>query len=404
MVSFDPTAGLTDFDAVAGLRMAWSQMISDLMDAMNFGHFPPPGPPSALDELRAWGGAAADLRFYNPLSMSTPAGSMDANVTWRALPTSYDQTHPNKHERSTFLDNPHFDTRLRKSTRIQDEYNEWILVRDQNNKIVKVVFTSEPALYYEFLADPPDGVDRGACQALLLTLYKSICGDASIQLADLFDGTGAYDAYNKWNAQYAVHMQQENNTLGAEVNIAARSAILRKDTETGTLKTGAAELIACGGYGEHERQSDPSIGAAVNRAVQENRFITLQNPVGLYMTGLDTAGWVTPDGTDPATFWRTVRGQAGANPETARIVRAEFAVPARLGYTVSDIKIGGISINFGADIAAHIGMRLGVTVSPPATGPAPRAIGCLDQLPRALALAPAARHLPVAKVPTRSFR
>jgi hypothetical protein len=402
MVELDPTAGLTDFDMVPGLRAAWSQMISDLMDQMNFAHFPPGSPPSALDELRAWGGSEADLRFYNPLTTPAPPGTTDANVTWNALPTSFDQQFPNSNTRFAFLDTQHPDDELNVPTRMQDEYNEWVVVHDANNRMLKVIFTSEPALYYEFLADPPAGVEKDASQALLLSLYRTISGDESIQLADLFDGQGNYNSYNRWNAKYAIHMQQKNNTLGAEVNIAARSAIVRKDNATGTLKTGAAELIACGRYGEARRQSDPSIGAAVNQRVRENRFVTLQNPVGLYMTGLDSSGWTAPDDADPAGFWNVTRGRAAANPNDARIVRAEYAVLPQHSYTVSDIKIGGIPIHFGAQIAAHIGMRLGVTVSPPAAGAPPIAIGCLGELPHTMTTA-ARVSVPVGHF-ARSFR
>ena len=375
MTEFDPTAGLTDFDSIPGLRAAWSKNVNDMFESNNYGS----DEGSALSELQRWGYSDADIRFFNPLSMPIPAQSKDANVTWQALPTSFDSAMPDKKQRFQYLDTQHLDPRPNAPSRVQDEYNEWTVFRS-GQKITKVVFTCEPAAYYDFLGADPSNVGKELTRGLLLKLYRDISGDASIQLPDLFKN-GRFNPWNKWNAKYCIHMQQWNNALDAEVNIAARSALLRKDVQTGRIKTDAFELIQCGAYGQAERQSDPSIGSAVNAAVRENRFITLQNPVGLYMTGIDTTGWVAPDGTDPQTFWHVARGSANADPLQSRIVRAEFSVPAQLGYTVSDIKIGDDSIDFGAQIAAGIGMRLGVTVSPPSGMPPPRAIGCVQDTP-----------------------
>ena len=46
------------------------------------------------------------------------------------------------------------------------------------------------------------------------------------------------------------------------------------------------------------------------------------------------------------------------------IVRAEYSVPAGKGYTVSDIEIAGVPIEFGSQIAEHLNMRLGARFGP----------------------------------------
>jgi hypothetical protein len=61
------------------------------------------------------------------------------------------------------------------------------------------------------------------------------------------------------------------------------------------------------------------------------------------------------------------------------IVRAEFAVDPASGFTVSDIKVGGIPIQFGGQIADGVGMRLGALVGPASSLPAPRPIGCVRE-------------------------
>jgi hypothetical protein len=374
MWNFDPTAEQADYDQVPGLRQAWSRFLSDSYESTLYGR----QKEDALGELSLWGKTRADLRFYNPLTMPVPAGSVPDNVNWQALPTSYDpQFGGDEDALLSYLDERQHDPSNNIVTRMQDEYCEWRVVRDDAGNIKKIIFTSEPPEYYQFLWDDPYHVGASQTRDLLVALYRERTGNASITLADLMDASGQYDWYNRWNNDYCVHMQQPNNTLGAEINIAARSCILRKSNRgKGTLIKDAQQLIDCAQYGNSQRQSDPNIGAAVNLFARENRFVTLQNPVGLYMTGLDTTGWTAPDGRDPQSFWNVIKGVADTDATRAMIVRAEYSVPDSLVYTVSDIKIGGLNIKYGGHIAAHIQMRLGVLKSAPAALPPPNAIGC----------------------------
>jgi hypothetical protein len=400
MIILHPTAGTHEFDAVPKLVEAWQEMLQKLTDFMLF--TPPTGRErsraelSAIEELKAWGRDRRDIRYYNPLTMAPPAGSAVQNVHWGALPTSFDQDPRFGGDRNKifeFLDAPQDDVDDNGDpvkSRQQDEYCEWV-VQTSGGKIRRVIFTSEPALFYQFLFDPaaviqgidptaPDpNVDRNASRSLLVEIYRNRTGDATVNLADLLDGRGNYTSFNRWNNDFAVHLQQTNNTLGAEVNIAVRSSLLRAKGGTGPLKQDAADLIDCGAYGVAARQSDPAIGAAVNSFARRNEFLTLADPVGLYMTGLDTTGWSAPNGADPRSFWTVRAGHGDPDPEKAMIVRAEFAVDPASGFTVSDIKIGGIPIQFGGQIADGIGMRLGALVGPVSSLPAPRPIGCVRE-------------------------
>jgi hypothetical protein len=388
MWRFDPTANLNDFDRVPGMREAWNQYISELYATMLYSD--DPRIRSALLELSKWGKSASDIRFFSPAEREIPAGSSPANVFWSALPTSYDDLFAKRADLFAFLDAQQPDQG--NISRMQDEYCEWTVLRDATNKIIRVIFTSEPPEYYGLLFAPPAGVDPKASQDLVLALYEQALGIKGISIKDLMNAQGEYDPYNKYNAQGCIHMQQVSNTLGAEVNIAARSCILR--ARGGKPITDAQALIYCAKYGEPKRQSDPNIGATVNSKTSENRFVTLENPVGLYMTGLDTTGWSTPDKADPKTFWTVLRGTDSGDENRNMIVRAEFFVPKERGYTVSDIAIGGVPIRFGAEIAAHIGMRLGVTVGPVSSLAPPRSIGC--------ALDPPVKSL-IASVTTHPF-
>ena len=378
MAIFDPTANLPDFDRVPGLREAWSAKINDAYETHLYGK-PSDRTQSALEELQAWGRTDSDLRVFNPASMPIPENSQPRNVTWSALPTSVDEQFNTTREKFAYLDSrQRFPGDPSLVTRIQDEYCEWIVFRDTQQKIISVIFTSEPPEYYDFLF-----YHSSESRNLLVELYREITGVGSISLDDLVDSRGEYNWWNRYNNEYAVHMQQPNNTLGAQINIVSRSCILRVN-RNGDAITGALGLIQCGRYGDENRQSDPRIGHAVNTFARENRFITIENPVGLYMSAIDWSGWTTPDNTAAQSFWTVLRGTEAQDPNQSYMVRAKFEVPKEKDYTVSDIEIGGEPIEFGAQIAARINVRVAVLVSDVVSLPSPRSISCQGTAPTIL--------------------
>lgn len=393
MFQFLPTANTNDFDGVSEIKSAWHTLINYFFE-INIQGDPKDRNLSAVEELRLWGRSESDLRFFNPASFPIPEKSKPENVFWSALPTSFDDKFgENTESKFCFLDNPQPDRFPGSSvmSRVQDEYNEWRVVRNREGKIVRVIFTSEPPEFYRFLYEDWFKVGKEKTHPLLLQLYRDRCGTKNIEINDLAQPgePEVYSPYNKWNNEFCVHMQQKNNTLGAQVNIAAKSAILRLNTSTGAPIEDALGLIRCGKYGDPTRQSDPAIGAAVNTEARSNKMITLENPVGLYMTGLDTSGFEAPNGEDPSKFWQVKKGVVAPDePDKTMIVRAEYAVPDGHGFTVSDIAIGGAKIRFGAEIAGNIGMRLGAIVSPKLTLPPPRGIGCDGQTPASLGPSP----------------
>ncbi|MEW1914216.1 hypothetical protein AB0442_38350 [Kitasatospora sp. NPDC085895] len=74
--------------------------------------------------------------------------------------------------------------------------------------------------------------------------------------------------------------------------------------------------------------------------------------VGLYFDDLATDGWSTPDGSDPKSYWRYLRG------DDTHPVRAVYEVPADRGFTVGDVTVNGKPIRFGAQIADFITIKL----------------------------------------------
>lgn len=367
---FQPTGGQTDFGP--RLRKAWHASIEHMFEK------------NINDEVipiiaNKLGVSAADaeeqVRFFSPASRPPKISLSRRSITWRAIPSSagspstavYKKVDQPENQVSLALSDfdPSGALRMAKDQilRVQDEYCEWQVFRDsKTNKITRVVFTSEPPEYCTFLYNPADPGLIKFAQALLVKIYQRRCDSTAVKLSDLETtnarGNTVYNPGNDWNNKFCVHLQQPNNTLGAEINIAAHAAIVRKGS-SGTVISNISALLACDHFGEEKRQSDPAIGDIVNQLARENRLITLENPVGLYMMSLDTSGWTTPDGTDPQEFWRVINGRADKDPSKAMIVRADYKVPTSKGYTVSDIKIGGVPIAFGGHIAEHLEMRLG---------------------------------------------
>ncbi len=320
MNTFDPPGFLTDFDAK--LLSAWSNWISDQIDA------------AAAGQPQLYEFDAPRPRFFNAKNKAAAPDAIEKDITWTAFPRIVTLDSGTNQERWKTAD----------STRdVQDEYCEWSVART-NGKITRVSFTCEGPEYWEFLASlRPD---------IVVALYKKHI-DQSIIAADLFGIDGAYNPRNKWNnstSHGAMHLIQVNNTLSAEIELAAGASNTR--APNGVLLTDAKELIICGRYGQAERHSDPTIGSEVNALARADADITLANPVGIYFAGLSTAGWKTPDVADPGGFWKIERGT------TNKAVRAVYEVPPELKYAVGDITINGKPIEYGAQIADFITMKL----------------------------------------------
>jgi len=342
LARFDPAAGIDDLDTDS-LRQAWSDKISSMIDANKA-------------SLQSALGGANQPQFFNEIT--DPKNIVDRaeqDIIWQGFPRLLEKqfgentTEPFKHAED---DTP--GATARKAT--QDEYLEWHVTRDNTpaKKITRVEFTCEGPEYWQFLGqNAPDKV---------LALYQSHVSPAVVK-ADLFTLAGAYKPLNKWNTgSGAMHLIQPNNTLGAEVNIAAFATMKRKHAD-GSPITDADELIRCAQFGVPDRASDPHIGDIVNGLARQGYSITIKNPVGLYIHRIDLTGFNKPNGT-PITpaYVKITRGSAGQG------LRAIFEVPAgetsgRNPFTVSDITIGGVKIAFGGQIAKHISIKLtGVAV------------------------------------------
>jgi len=273
----------------------------------------------------------------------------------------------------------------------QDEYCEWSIERNSDGKIVRIDYTCENPEYFNsvWLIDP----------SAVLAIYQSALGKPQIQLADLYlkdaagkavidpsSGRPAYDPLNKWNngpiststGGGAMHLTSTPNTIQTEMGLASGATTPRPCGNTNP-KT----LICCAQYGQVGRNSDPNIGAAVNAVVNTTTGLspakaTLANPPGLYIQTPDFAAYqyTTPDGTDASTFWTMTRGTTSLTDSFGRtlpgtfVLHATFMVPASLGYTISDIQIGGVPIQYASQVSATFLMQIVAQAIPQGSPPA----------------------------------
>ena len=299
--------------------------------------------------LGLWNAHVADIfneaiagfpRIYNPTVVDTPTDHRRHDVTWPAFPASLHAQGLDQREQWELADN---------SRQVQDEYCEWSVLRE-NGRIRRVTFTSETPGYYDLLMhEDPE---------LLKRLYAQAVGH-DIGLDDVKDPFNNYkpdNALNDMTDGPIVHLAQDSNNLGAAVRLAAQATVLRENSD-GPV-THPQSLVQCGDLGVETRHSDPRIASAINTLVADGFDVTLGDPPGLYLDRLVTTGMVTPDGTDPAQFWTVERGDA------QNVIRARFEVPAALGYTVSDITIGGHPIEFGGQLAERLHVRITAIAKP----------------------------------------
>ena len=340
----------------------------------------------------------SDGLFFNPAAPDAPAGE-PVPVVWDAFPlviTSWFDGQPDG-DRLTFEAAESLrplrysgrplravrDGRLAEDLEVfhrqQDEYCEWFVERRDDGGIARVWFTGEGPEYWEFLAsgtapffdegDPRRDLTPGDPD-LLLALYREHVSPA-VELADLFwqhdvaafsgggwvyyARAGDYNPLNRWTTTHGLmHLTHPANSLAAAVGLASAATVLR------TEASDAESFACCAGFAEVNRSSDPLIGFGVNQAARAGRAVALADPVGLYIAGLNTGV------LDDPSVWTVTRGSA----EEQLILRARVEVPPGATLTVA-----GVPLEWGGQLARHIGMVLTGLVAPH-TGAPPGVRGC----------------------------
>jgi hypothetical protein len=382
---YDPPGFMKDFDGIPGQLDQWSVAVSGWFDEV------------ITEEKAELGGQ--QCQYFNQLKSPLPPGSqmLEQEIVWNGFTgtllrrygetaaMAVAETMPPLSQRDDgqgpFFVGPVWSTLY---YRPQSEYCEWRVERDQEGRILRVLFTSEPPEYWQALRgdtllnfeNQPTFKTTGDTD-LLVDLYREYVNPA-VQLDDLLCGEdfvdysnrskpevlyakGSYNPYNRWNTTDGImHLTHPANSLQAEIKLGGDATILR---ERGGRVITSPDALICGvRYGGANRCSDPTIGATVNELAALGCWLTLRNPVGLYMDHLDLTSITKPDGSpvDPDWF-RVLRGDA----EQQLIERAVFEAPAGEGLTVSDLRVGGRPIEFGGQLAQRMTVKLvGVAAQP----------------------------------------
>ncbi len=272
---------------------------------------------------------------------------------------------------------PSFPDGFSLAERPQDEYLEWFVVRDRaTNRITRIDFTAEPPEYWETLAETDPNLAED--------LYSEILGVAVPKEDLFFQGdvlcpeiervgngfriaghtrlfpddpdykAGQYNRLNKWNTELgAVHLTQSNNTLFAEINLAARATQrfgIRPDL---TSNVDRFALTACGGYGALNRNSDPTIGQSVNTLALSGFRAMVSNPIGLYIGEIDLSGFRNPDGDQiPTAEILTIhRGSFNDVDGLARVLRFSIHPPIGSAYGLETCTLDGYPLVTGGPVA-----------------------------------------------------
>ena len=329
----DPPAFLNEFTS-EDQRKDWSNIVSGFFD-------------DGVGFNRKFSGVTS--QFYHPMKTETDEPFEEPVIDWPGFPKLVKDEFPTNPEAAWRK----AETGPNARKQFMDEYLEWHVIRNAQDKITRVSFTCETTQYYRFLAESdPDK---------LLQIYKDLVAPAfssKVKIGDLISG-GVYRPENKWNTSHgAIHLIQPNNNLFAEVMIAAQACILRCEDD-GTPISDSDALIKCAGFGEPGRSSDPRIGAIVNLKASEGFSISLRNPVALYMTQWDSTGFKNPDGSPAGNYWTLRRGKPAASPgDPAMGLHLVYEVPPGKGFVIGDMKIGSKTIKFGGQLAEHINVGL----------------------------------------------
>lgn len=337
--------------------------------------------------------------FYNPSQDETPGEPARQSVAWDAFPQpirrwfenvsdsdrrrwSSAETlrpltiggQPLRRVRGDALAEP-----VQVFFRQQDEYCEWFAHRDDTGRITRVTFTCESPEYWRFLAmgtrrffpaeDDRSTIFEGDLD-LVAELYRAHV-DPSVTVDDLvwpfdvaaFDSesgrwlirarAGWYNEHNKWNTTHgAMHLTHPANTLVGEFIVASRAAVLRR-ARNGNPVNEPGAVVCCSGFGDPNRSSDPSIGGAVNGLARQGLSVSLADPVGLYVAGINIDAFSGPQGEE-VDAWTVDRGDSGRE----MTMRATFAAPDGVDFRVEDMRVGGQAISFGGQIADEVTMIL----------------------------------------------
>ncbi|CAM1503615.1 Fc.00g012060.m01.CDS01 [Cosmosporella sp. VM-42] len=350
-------------------------------------------------------------QFFNPTTYAFDQSLPPVPITWTGFPLKVRITQPTDDARWAWAEDPANQfgpagvTPNGEPDRwMMDEYLEWSTKKRKNGDVIIASFTCEGPEYWkelakynpiatsEFPARPPNPdpkkKDYGRNDKIL-NIYKQLNPDFADEIEgdDLVDKNGKYDTFNKWNGLTntgtIAHLIQINNSLSAEVDIAAQATIARKDLVYGERLTNMITLCGDGSaYGNPSRNSDPTIGAEINTVCRLPVTVSIMDPVALYIHDADFSSFrLDPTGKRRGNVEDMVPVPDGVidwcgrgNIEDGMGLHLKVRIPKGLKTTdksrdlnvsdLFDLNNGGQYVRYGSQFSDYITMSVSGVVGP----------------------------------------
>ncbi len=306
--------GLLDELGPSGIR-AWEERVAqrfqDVVAERGENHRVVPSPTSDMDEVTAPDWSGFPIRVASCLDRGSALRLLD----WRDA------------------------TGDRGRCELQEEYLEWRVVSGDAGRIERVELTTEFADYWRVLA--------GWAPAVLLERVSEFA-EQEISPADVFgdcdpfaDGVTAEEReeafatqmlppngsspYNRGGRAICC-MVQETNTLFALLKLAVAAAAPRLVEEPGTGRrrgmTAQEVVPLLDRAAQLGRSSDPVLVERLGRLAYEGRRIAFDNPLGIYIVGVEHPRLRRPDGSRVPRDW--FHFSRGVGPEATADGRARY--------------------------------------------------------------------------------
>jgi hypothetical protein len=277
---------------------------------------------------------------------------------------------------------------------LQEEYVEWRVVRASDGAIRRVELTSELGDYWSIFAghEPQRALQTIAQFASEnRVVAEQVYGDvdprtaAPDELAAAFRRTmlAGPSQYNDGRRAITCVVHR-SNTAVALLELAVAAGAVRQIVDALTERARcltADECIALfrdasyrGGVFRESavqaRASDPVLVERISRLAFEGRLIAFDDPLGVYVAGVEHTRLRQPDGSVVCPDWfRFSRGAGAAHAPDgrARHQRMVLEVPESEGFAVSDLVdvATGQPITTGAQVADLVRIALYLRVSQP---------------------------------------
>jgi hypothetical protein len=300
-------------------------------------------PPGGLDELGASGARAWDEHYRSVLTkLERRAGpnpylrpAPNAEMPWRTTPDwlGFPSRVAECVTRAAAL--PALD---RGARALQEEYLEWRVVRD-GDAIHRVEFTTELADYWRVLAahEPARTVALVAELAGRPVAPEELFGDARTpgERETAFGRTmltrDGMSPLNDGREAICCMVEPSNSLVGLlRLAFAATTPRIVRDVLSGRLRclTCDEAIPQLGGSAVQGRASDPVLVERLGRLAYEDRLIAFDDPLGIYLGGVEHGRLRTPDGGRvPAGWFVFSRGRQ----------RLVLECPPETGLVVSDL-------------------------------------------------------------------